>query len=91
MIIELKLPTNDRLQFLAGQYIEILLKGGRRRAFSLANAPHNDDFLQLHVRRVPGGQFTEHVFNTLKERDILRFSGPHGSFFCARTRRNPSC
>ncbi|MBK7355050.1 CDP-6-deoxy-delta-3,4-glucoseen reductase [Propionivibrio sp.] len=89
MIIELKLPTNDRLQFLAGQYIEILLKGGRRRAFSLANAPHNDDFLQLHVRRVPGGQFTEHVFNTLKERDILRFSGPHGSFFLREDSSKP--
>jgi CDP-4-dehydro-6-deoxyglucose reductase len=71
MIVELKLPANERLQFLAGQYVDILLKEGRRRSFSLANAPHADAFLQLHVRQVPGGQFTGHVFDTMKERDIF--------------------
>jgi CDP-4-dehydro-6-deoxyglucose reductase len=81
MIVELKLPASERLQFLAGQYIEILLKEGRRRAFSLANAPHDDSCLQLHIRHVPGGRYTDHVFNAMKERDILRFSGPYGSFF----------
>lgn len=79
--LQLKLPMNERLQFLAGQYVEILLKDGQRRAFSLANAPHDDDYLQLHLRLIPGGQFTEHAFNALQERDILRIEGPHGSFF----------
>ncbi|MBE2258566.1 MAG: CDP-6-deoxy-delta-3,4-glucoseen reductase [Candidatus Accumulibacter sp.] len=81
MIVELKLPASERLQFLAGQYIEILLTQGRRRAFSLANAPHQDALLQLHIRHVPGGRFTDHVFTTMKERDIVRLRGPHGSFF----------
>ena len=81
MIVELKLPPNQRLQYFAGQYIEILLKECRRRAFSLANAPHDDECLQLHIRLVPGGQFTEHVFNELKERDMLRINGPHGGFY----------
>lgn len=81
MLMELKLPASERLQFLAGQYIEILLKDGRRRAFSLANAPHDDARLQLHIRHVPGGVFTGQVFGAMKERDMLRFNGPHGSFF----------
>ena len=81
MIAHLKLPANERLQFLAGQYIEFILKDGARRSFSMANAPHDDEFLQLHVRHVPGGAFTDHVFKTMKERDILRFEGPLGSFF----------
>src|SRR5262245_44857526 len=81
MILHLKLPANERLQFLAGQYIEFILKDGTRRSFSMANAPHDDEFLQLHVRQVAGGAFTDHVFNTMKERDILRFEGPLGSFF----------
>ena len=81
MIIELKLPANERLQFLAGQYVDILLKDGRRRAFSLANAPHDDELLQLHVRRVAGGRFTGHVFNAMQERDLLRLRGPQGTFF----------
>jgi CDP-4-dehydro-6-deoxyglucose reductase len=81
MILSLKLPANERLQFLAGQYIEFILKDGARRSFSMANPPHDDEFMQLHVRHVPGGAFTDHVFNTMKERDILRFEGPLGSFF----------
>lgn len=80
MALYLRLPASERLQFLAGQYIDILLKDGKRRSFSLANAPHDDGLLELHIRHVPGGLFTEQVFSTLKVRDILRINGPHGSF-----------
>jgi len=79
--LHLRLPASERLQFLAGQYIDILLKDGRKRSFSLANAPHDDALLQLHIRHVPGGLFTDQVFSTMKVRDILRFNGPHGSFY----------
>src|SRR5205085_177683 len=79
MLLKLKLPANERLQFLAGQYIDFLLKEGKRRSFSIANAPHDDEFITLHIREVPGGHFTGHVFGAMKERDILRFEGPHGS------------
>lgn len=79
--LKLKLPATERLQFLAGQYIDVLLRDGRRRSFSLANAPHRDEFLELHVRRVPGGAFTEHVFEDMKEKALLRIEGPLGSFF----------
>jgi len=80
MLLQLKLPANEHLQFLAGQYIDILLKDGRRRSFSLANAPHDDALLQLHVRQVAGGEFTGKVFSDMKVRDILRINGPHGAF-----------
>jgi len=80
MLMKLRLPASERLQFLAGQYIEFLLKDGSRRAFSLANAPQDDELLEIHVRLVPGGRFTEHVFNTMKEREIVRIEGPHGCF-----------
>jgi len=88
MIISLKLPANQRLRFLAGQYIDILLKDGKRRSFSLANAPHDDDVLQLHARNYPGGVFAEHVFTKMKVKDILRFEGPLGSFFLRDTPDN---
>ncbi|MHB8758929.1 MAG: CDP-6-deoxy-delta-3,4-glucoseen reductase, partial [Thiobacillus sp.] len=81
MRMRIKLPANERLQFLAGQYIDFQLKDGRTRSYSLANAPHDDALLELHIRHVPGGLFTDHVFTTLKERDILRLKGPLGSFF----------
>ncbi|MEW6252901.1 MAG: CDP-6-deoxy-delta-3,4-glucoseen reductase [Planctomycetota bacterium] len=81
MRMKIKLPANERLQFLAGQYIDFQLKDGRARSYSLANAPHDDALLELHIRHVPGGLFTDQVFSTLKERDILRLKGPLGSFF----------
>jgi CDP-4-dehydro-6-deoxyglucose reductase len=89
MILGLKLPANERLQFLPGQYLEFLLKDGSRRSFSMGNAPHDDELIQLHVRHVPGGQFTDHVFGKMKERDILRFEGPHGTFFLREDSAKP--
>ena len=77
----LQLPSSERLQFLAGQYIEFILKDGKRRAFSIANAPHDDTVMELHLRLVPGGQFTEYVFNEMQEKAILRIEAPFGSFF----------
>jgi CDP-4-dehydro-6-deoxyglucose reductase len=76
----LKLPEGDRLQFLAGQYLEFVLPDGRARAFSIANPPHDDALLELHVRHVPGGGFTGFVFAQLKEKAILRIRAPLGSF-----------
>lgn len=81
MGIWLKLPSSERLQFLPGQYIDFLLKDGKRRSFSLANAPEEDALLELHARHVPGGYFTDHIFNVMKVKDILRINGPLGSFF----------
>ena len=80
MLIHLRLPANERLQFLAGQYIDIMTRSGLRRSLSIANAPHDDAVLQLHLRNY-GGPFSQYVFNTLKEKDILRFEGPLGTFF----------
>lgn len=81
MQVMLKLPESERLQFLAGQYIEFILKDGRRRAFSIANPPHQDEYLELHIRHVPGGSFTGHVFDEMKDRALLRIEGPLGSFY----------
>ncbi|MBI5107686.1 MAG: CDP-6-deoxy-delta-3,4-glucoseen reductase [Rhodocyclales bacterium] len=89
VVLSLKLPANERLQFLAGQYVEFLLKDGKRRAFSIANAPHDDGYLQLHIRLIPGGEFTGHVFGAMKEKDILRFQGPYGSFFLREESSKP--
>ena len=89
MLVKIKLPANERLQFLAGQYIDFQLKDGRARSYSLANPPHDDALLELHIRHVPGGLFSDQVFTTLKERDILRLKGPLGSFFIREASDKP--
>ena len=81
IVLRVKLPANEKMKFLAGQFIEFLLKDGTRRSFSMANPPYDAELIELHVRRVAGGKFTEHVFEKMKERDILRFEGPLGVFF----------
>lgn len=81
MRLYLKLPAGQRLMYLAGQYIDVLLKDGRRRSFSIANPPHDDEFIELHIRHVPGGHFTGHVFEHMKEKALLRIEAPLGNFF----------
>lgn len=81
VVLTLQLPANEALAYRAGQYIEFMLKDGKRRSYSMASAPSLDGPITLHIRYMAGGLFTEHVFNTMKERDILRFEGPLGTFF----------
>jgi len=81
IVMTLQLPANETLKFRAGQYIEFMLKDGKRRSYSIATAPDQDQPLSLHIRHMPGGLFTDQVFSTMKERDILRFEGPMGTFF----------
>ena len=92
-ILKLQLPAAERFQFLAGQYLEFLLKDGQRRAYSIANAPEQEGPLELHIRHLPGGLFTDFVFGAvtpaLKEKDILRFEGPLGSFFLREESKKP--
>jgi NAD(P)H-flavin reductase/quinol-cytochrome oxidoreductase complex cytochrome b subunit/ferredoxin len=78
--LTLQLPEGERLPFRAGQYINILLEDGQRRAFSFANGPQVQDHIELHVRRIPGGRFTGQVFTQMKPGDTLRFEGPLGDF-----------
>lgn len=85
----LKLPEGQRLQFLAGQYLDIVLKDGRRRAFSIANAPHDDEMIELHIRHVDGGEFTDHVFSAMEDREILRIHAPLGQFTLREDSQRP--
>ncbi|MDH5786200.1 MAG: CDP-6-deoxy-delta-3,4-glucoseen reductase [Chromatiales bacterium] len=89
MSLHLSLPESERLQFLAGQYVEFILKDGRRRAFSIANAPHDDATLEFHIRHIAGGEFTSHVFDDMSEGEILRIEGPLGTFFLREESERP--
>lgn len=85
----LKLPEGERLQFLAGQYLNFILSDGSKRAFSIANAPHDDDFIELHIRHVSGGAFTDHLFNGMQEKTIMRIEAPLGSYYLREASNRP--
>jgi CDP-4-dehydro-6-deoxyglucose reductase len=84
-VLQLQLPATETFKFYAGQYVELILKDGKRRSYSMGNPPHSAAALELHIRHLPGGLFTDHVFGVgatqMKEREILRIEGPLGSFF----------
>ena len=76
----LRLPAIEPFTWQAGQYVDVMLPGERRRSFSLANPPHDAALLELHVRRAPGGAFSEQVFGGMKAGSLLRIEGPLGQF-----------
>ncbi|PKO62102.1 MAG: CDP-6-deoxy-delta-3,4-glucoseen reductase [Betaproteobacteria bacterium HGW-Betaproteobacteria-18] len=90
IVLKLQMPANEVFAYHPGQYIEFLLQGGVRRSYSMASAPHLiGQGLELHIRHMPGGKFTDHVFATMKERDILRIEGPYGSFYLREDSAKP--
>ena len=91
-ILKLQLPATQNLQYRAGQYVEFILRDGARRSYSMANAPSRlgtPPAIELHIRHMPGGRFTDHVFGAMKEKEILRMEGPFGSFFLREDSSKP--
>ena len=92
MVVRLQLPASDVFKYHAGQYVEFLLRDGDRRAYSMGNAPHTQaetPGIELHIRHMPGGKFTDHVFSAMKEKEILRIEGPFGSFYLREDSAKP--
>ncbi len=85
ILLELSLLEDERIEFTAGQYLNVVLEDGQRRAFSFANAPHDNARIELHIRRVPGGRFTTRVFTELKVGDSLVLEGPFGRFILSES------
>ncbi|HEX2546070.1 MAG TPA: CDP-6-deoxy-delta-3,4-glucoseen reductase [Ramlibacter sp.] len=91
MMLRVGLPMTQPVIFRAGQYLEFLRPNGERRSYSIASAPTNEGLRQveLHVRHMPGGKFTEHVFGTMAEREVQKVEIPLGSFFLRENSTKP--
>lgn len=93
MRLVLQLPASQPVNYYAGHYIDVILKDGRRRSYSMANPPQENNQIELHIRHLPGGAFTDHVFGAtepaMKERAMLRTEGPMGSFFLREESSKP--
>jgi NAD(P)H-flavin reductase/ferredoxin len=89
MRVHLALEGREPIAFYAGQYINILLDDGAKRSFSFATAPGAVEDIELHIRLIPGGRFTTHVFEGMRAGDRLRFEGPLGSFFLREDSEKP--
>lgn len=90
MALFLRLPASERFDFLAGQYLDIMLPHNRRRSFSIASPPQDNGLLELHVRRVASGEFTEQVFGGMEVKTLLRIEGPLGQFWFRENSPRPA-
>jgi CDP-4-dehydro-6-deoxyglucose reductase len=79
-VITLRLPSSEPLRYRPGQYVTIIPKDRRPRPFSIANGPRRDGTIELHIGKIPGGQFTDYVHSELQPGEVLRLEGPLGSF-----------
>ena len=89
ILLKIKLAGDERMQYHAGQYVEFILEDGKRRAFSIANAPHNDELIEFHIRHVTGGKFTDYLFDTMPSKTMLRVEGPYGRFYLRENTNRP--
>jgi CDP-4-dehydro-6-deoxyglucose reductase len=78
--LRVQLPANESFKYHPGQYLQFLLRDGTKRAYSMAGAATQEQQLEFHIRHMPGGKFTDPLFGTMKEKDMLRLEGPFGSF-----------
>lgn len=79
--ITLRTPPSNKLHFLPGQYLNMIDTNGSTRSYSIANAPRDSGTIDLHIKRVEGGLFSDHLFLNARQDDLLRINGPQGSFF----------
>ncbi|MFT0850967.1 CDP-6-deoxy-delta-3,4-glucoseen reductase [Achromobacter sp. F4_2707] len=89
MVLKVQLPASDPFRFYPGQYLDFILRDGKRRSYSMATPPNEANLVELHIRHTPGGAFTDHVFGVgatqMKLREIQRVEAPLGSFFLRKS------
>ena len=86
----LQLPKARTFDYLPGQYVDILLRDGRRRSFSIASPPSPDNRIEMQLRHVPGGSFVSYVINEMPDCSVLRIQGPLGGFYLRDAPERPA-
>jgi len=87
--LQLRFPAGVRVKFKAGQYLQLLLPDGQRRSYSMANAPYESDAVQLHIRHLPQGHFSDGILKNLQVGDLLKLELPHGDFYLREDSERP--
>lgn len=77
----LKIKCTDLIEYNAGQFVNLQRADGLTRSYSIANTPQESETLEFHIRKLPGGKFSQWVINDLKEGDLLAVSEPQGHCF----------
>lgn len=74
---------DKKMYYEAGQYCDIMMNGldrPRNYSFAARSPSQGTQEIKLHIRKVPGGKFTEWLFESNKTGEVLEISGPYGTF-----------
>lgn len=84
----LRPPPRVKFDFLPGQYLDLKYQG-ITRSYSIASIPNRENTIELHFKRVLGGQMSEKIFSLIKENQLLQVEGPKGTFFFHNKKTGP--
>jgi ferredoxin-NADP reductase len=82
-VCRLLLEPTTNINYRAGQFINLRRADGHARSYSLASVPPEDEYLEVHVRRMPGGVLSNWILDTLQPGDELDIQGPQGRCYYA--------
>ncbi|MCC6552222.1 MAG: 2Fe-2S iron-sulfur cluster binding domain-containing protein [Polyangiaceae bacterium] len=80
-VVRVSLEPEAPLDYRAGQFIHLVRGDGLARPFSLASVAGLDPLLELHVKRVPGGEMSGYLHERAREGDVMAARGPAGECF----------
>lgn len=78
MLVSIRFQTEEPFDFVPGQY-GTLRYDGTSRPYSIASSPNSDE-TELCIRRVPDGDLTPRICESLSEGDEVTIRGPNGDF-----------
>jgi len=87
-VFHLRLELERAIDYAPGQHMKVVLPGGATRNFSMASRP-NGGALDFHVRRVPGGRFTDGQLPGMRPGQPVEVELPHGAFIFRRQDYRP--
>lgn len=86
----LTVKHQDAIEYKPGQFVNLQKEGGVTRSYSISNIPQQPGTLEFHIRKIPGGQFSEWAHDTLKIGDMLPISDAQGHCFYLPERKEQS-
>jgi CDP-4-dehydro-6-deoxyglucose reductase len=78
-VVRLRLRPDRAFAYSPGQFLALTAPAGITRSYSIASHPDEDDFIELHVRVIPGGAMSGLIATKFGRGDRLTVSKPSGT------------
>ncbi|MFT6992401.1 MAG: aquacobalamin reductase/NAD(P)H-flavin reductase [Paraglaciecola sp.] len=79
------LIPDSPFNFIAGQYLQIVMDENDKRPFSIANAPRANGSIELHIGAEPGNQYAGQVIEKMVRDKVVNVEGGLGEAFFSQS------